>query len=263
MWAFHPLTALALAATVALFALRVGWLSLSGAVAAGCVGWLTLGIGGWAATIVLMAFFLSGSLLTRWRAAEKRRMQQLTAQGLQRNAFQVVANGGVATACLVGFALTGDQGWWLGFSGAYAAATSDTWSSEVGALSRRPPRHLLSGRLLQPGESGGVSWMGTLAGLGGSAAIALISLWTLSLPIVQAIAVVLSGIAGNLTDSLLGATLQGRYRCAVCGQVTETPLHCDQPAHLVSGWRWVNNDLVNLCATAIGALLASVSLLYP
>lgn len=263
MWAFHPLTALALAATVALFALRMGWLSLSGAVAAGCVGWLTLGVGGWAATAVLMAFFLSGSLLTRWRAHEKRRMQQLTARGLQRDAFQVVANGGVATACLVGFALTGDQGWWLGFSGAYAAATSDTWSSEVGSLSRQPPRHLLSGRRLQPGESGGVSLLGTLAGLGGSASIALISWWALSLSDAQAIVVALSGMVGNLTDSLLGATLQGRYHCMVCGQVAETPLHCGQLARLVSGRRWVHNDLVNLCATAVGALLAAVGLLYP
>jgi uncharacterized membrane protein len=68
---------------------------------------------------------------------------------------------------------------------------------------------------------------------------------------------VAGGLAGSLFDSLLGATVQGIYFCERCGKETESPIHrCGQTTRLFRGWPWLNNDLVNLLASAVGGLVA-------
>lgn len=253
MWAVNPLVSAVLVLPVVCSAVRLRWLSLSGAVAAFVVGWVTLTAGGWQAASVLLAFFITSSALSRWRAERKRRMEFLTARGAQRGAAQVLANGGVASLCIALYALTGEWRWWLAFVGAYASANADTWSSEIGALSPAPPRHVLTGRILRAGDSGGVTLLGTLAGCVGSAVVAGVASWVHPVPLWQTLAVTLGGMAGNLLDSVVGATLQARYRCERCGEVLEKAEHCGAPAMQVAGWRWVNNDVVNLLCTLAGA----------
>src|SRR5690606_16605206 len=73
-----------------------------------------------------------------------------------------------------------------------------------------------------------------------------------------AVPAAVGGIAGMLLDSLLGATVQERFRCPVCQRETEAPVHrCGTPTQRVGGWRGVNNDVVNFCATLAGALVAA------
>jgi uncharacterized membrane protein len=63
-----------------------------------------------------------------------------------------------------------------------------------------------------------------------------------------------AGIAGMLADSALGATIQGVYECAACGARWERgDAACHEPLRRVRGWRWVDNDAVNLAATLVGA----------
>ena len=180
-------------------------------------------------------------------------MHFLTARGGQRDASQVLANGAVASLCIAFYALTGEWRWWLAFAGAYAAANADTWSSEVGALSPAPPRHVLTGRLLRAGDSGGITLLGTLAGCLGSFVVAGAAWFLHSLPSAQVMAVVLGGIVGNLLDSVLGATLQAKYRCERCHEAVEKTEHCGMPTTQVAGWQWVDNDVVNLLCTVAGA----------
>lgn len=254
MWAVNPIYSAVIVLIVVLCTLRLRWLSVSGAVAAFVVGWVTLAGGGWQGTAVLLTFFVTSSALSRWRAEHKRRMELLTARGSRRGATQVLANGGVASLCIALYALTGEIRWWLAFAGAYAAANADTWSSEIGALSTTPAHHILTGRTLQAGDSGGVTLLGFLAGAAGSAVVSGVAWWVHPVPLWQVLAVALGGMAGNLLDSVLGGTLQARYRCAHCGELVERQEHCGLPAVQIAGWRWVNNDVVNLiCVLAGGA----------
>lgn len=220
----------------------MSWLTPGGGAAALLVGgtvWWGLG---WRGVIPLFAFLLSGSLLTRLA----------TGASPRRTARQVVANGGVA-------ALAALLGRWPEAAGALAAATADTWATEIGTFSPSPPRLITTGARVAPGSSGGITSLGTAGGMAGALAIAAIS--ALAAPVLGwrgAAVAAAGGAVGMLVDSLLGATVQARFACPVCGMVTERAVGegCHGSVELVRGVGWLDNDAVNLAGSLAGALLA-------
>jgi uncharacterized protein (TIGR00297 family) len=216
----------------------VRWLTVDGAVAALLVGAAELWGLGWRGAALLVAFFVSGSVLTR----------AATGRGGRRNARQVLANGGIA-------ALAGLRGSWVISAGALAAATADTWATEIGAFSPSPPRFITTGARVARGASGGVTVLGTLGGVGGAIGIAALAhLLAPSGTRPRAALVLVAGVTGMLADSVVGATAQGLYECAACGARSERgDLVCHEPVRLIRGWRWLDNDAVNLVATLVGA----------
>ena len=221
------------------------WLSPGGALAALAVGAaVTVGTG-WPGLVLLFAFFLSSSLLTPG--------------GGRRRAVQVVANGGVAAAAAL--LARAHPAWAAAFAGALAAAAADTWSTEIGARSSRPPRLVTTGRPVAAGTSGGVTWLGTGGGAAGAAFVAAAAALLAIVGPRRAALVAAGGLAGSLADSLLGATLQARYRCAACGATSETTRPCcgSRPA-LAAGLAWMTNDTVNGLATVVGAAVAALPL---
>ena len=229
----------------------LGWLSRRGAIAATAIGAAVLWGAGWTGGIVLGVFFLSGSLLSyghRMRSTE-------SASG--RTGRQVVANGGWAAAGALLAPVAPTAGWAL-LMGALAAAQADTWGTEIGRRSRRHPRLLIGGRIVPPGTSGGVTWLGSIAGVLGSLLLGVLGL-LLGLDAAIAGWSVIGGIAGTLTDSVLGSTVQGRYRCRSCERDVERAAHsCPMPAELSGGSSWIDNDVVNAVATAVGGAVAVI-----
>jgi len=221
----------------------VRWLTRGGLVAACAVGAGTTWGLGWGALALLAAFFLSGSVLSQ--LAERR--------GPRRTARQVLANGGVAAVAAL-------LGAWPAAAGAIAAAAADTWATEIGAFSPLPPRLITSGRRVTRGTSGGITALGTLGGVAGAATIAWLAHALGPRGAAPGLATLTgAGVAGMLADSLLGATLQGRYRCPACDARFERGnTVCHEPVLLTGGWRWLDNDGVNLAATLCGAAVALV-----
>lgn len=256
---------------VALVAYRSGSLSRSGMLGAVLTGTLILGLGGWAWGLALIAFFASSSLLTRWRRERKAALEGFSAKGGQRDLGQALANGGLAALLAALAALLPHPAWAAAFAGALAAATADTWATEVGTLSPTPPRRITTGRPVPPGTSGGVTLLGLLAAAGGAlflgTAFYLLTLlecrwlgWT-CLPSAAAswkiVPLALAGgFAGSLGDSFLGDTWQGLYRCPRCGRETERRTHCGGPTLPLRGFPWLTNDGVNFLATLAGAAVA-------
>jgi len=70
------------------------------------------------------------------------------------------------------------------------------------------------------------------------------------------IAVSVGGIAGNLIDSLLGAAIQAKYKCNICGNITEKIVHCGEPTLHHSGFRIIDNELVNFICTLSGTVIS-------
>lgn len=168
-----------------------GWLTRRGVLAALAVGLATIWGFGWRGFALLLAFFVSGSLLTR------------RDQGRRRNERQVIANGGLA-------ALAALAGSWAGFAGALATATADTWASEIGRHSRTAPRLITTGARVPAGTDGGMTLLGTAGGVVGAGFIAGLAVIVGPRSSDAAGAVAVAGIAGMLVDSLLGAAVQGK-----------------------------------------------------
>jgi uncharacterized protein (TIGR00297 family) len=228
----------------------VRWLTPDGVVAALAVGGSVAWGLSWRGVALLFVFFLSGSLLTQ--LAERR--------APQRTARQVLANGGVAAIAALFSA-------WPVAAGALAAAAADTWATEIGAFSPFAPRLITSGQRVPRGASGGITVLGTLGGVAGAALIAGLATVLQPRGMAPGLAhprnllalVTVAGVAGMLLDSVMGATVQGKYQCPECDARFERGnTVCHQPVRRIRGFRWLDNDAVNLAATLCGATVAAL-----
>ena len=258
------------AVVISLLAYFTRSLGKSGALAACLLGTVVFGLGGVPWAVLLLAFFISSSLLSRFSKKRKAALNEKFSKGSQRDFGQVAANGGIAGLCvLVSLLFPQSSLPWFAFAATLAAVNADTWATELGVLGRGQPRLITTGVPVEKGTSGGVSWFGTLSAALGAVFIALpaVLFWPggmlirgLEAVLLWFFGITLAGLAGSLVDSLLGATLQAIYYCPACQKETERhPLHsCSTPTSQVRGLRWLNNDWVNTFCAASGAILALV-----
>lgn len=256
---------LALGISIAFLAYRARSLSRSGAYAAAVVGTLIFGIGGWQWAILLLTFFISSSALTRAFSRRKRGLDEKYSKSGERDAAQVLSNGGLPALFAALHGLFPEAAWpWIGFAGALGAVNADTWATELGVLNPTPPRLITDLRKrVEKGTSGGVSLVGTLASLAGAALIAVLAalLFPLPYPLSSFLPlfglITSSGFAGSILDSFLGSTLQAMYFCPKDQKETEKhPVHtCGAQTVHLRGWRFLNNDRVNVACGALGAAL--------
>lgn len=228
------------AAVVVIAAYRFRKLTISGAVASLLVGTCVFGAMGWRGAAVLFAFFIPSALLSRGTLA-------------RRNAWQVLANGGVAAICAY-LSAREPAVFAAAFAGAFAAASADTWGTEIGTRWGRIPVSILTLRPVSVGRSGGVTLVGSLATIGGAVCVAVVA----SVVGVGSIgSVAVAGVAGALADSVLGASLQALRWCPNCRCEYETRRHeCGARTTLARGIDWIENDAVNFGATLCGATVA-------
>lgn len=219
--------------------------------AAWVVGTLVLWGTGWSGGAVLAAFFVPSTLVSRRAPAPA----GLDPKEGRRDLRQVLANGGVAAAVALVGRHDADLGLWL-VTGTLAAAAADTWATSIGARSPVPPRLLWSGRRVPRGTSGGVTLLGSFGAVAGALLVAAAGV-AVGAPPHTLPAAVLIGFAGMAADSALGASLQARFHCPACDRPSEWPVHrCGAATIHRGGVRWLDNDAVNLSATALAALLA-------
>ena len=275
-------------AGIGTLAYRRGSLSTSGIAGAILTGTLIFGFGGIVSGLLLIAFFVTSSVLSHYKATRKQAVADLFDKGARRDLGQALANGGVATVCAVcgGLAVLSSSAislvvlCFVALTGALAAANADTWATELGVLSRTPPRLITRlSQVVVPGTSGGITRTGTLAAVAGAGLIGLANLvmqqissllfaaghtswlvlyngrmpgfWLACLILIAALA---GGVGGTLIDSLLGATVQIMYYSVGRDKPTEKAFERDgTPNRRLRGWAWLNNDWVNLISTLCGA----------
>lgn len=158
---------------------------------------------------MLGAFFVVAVLATSHKKAFKRTLVANDEHQQRRNAGQVIANGGVAAVCgLLAYLMPIERPFLVtAVAAALASATADTLSSELGTVYGKRFYNIITLRPDEKGGDGVISLEGTLIGLAGSALIALIYYLNYGL-LDGSIYIVIAGTAGNLADSLLGATLE-------------------------------------------------------
>jgi uncharacterized protein (TIGR00297 family) len=149
------------------------------------------------------------------------------------------------------------------YVGSISSMAADTAATELGLLSRTPPRLITNiRRIVVRGTSGGITLFGLVSSLVVSASVGLIAipgatLISIEMPRMVAIAAI-SGFIGSLIDSAIGATIQGIYKCKVCGMISENKFHCGENGHLMKGIGIINNHMVNFLSSLFGGIIAII-----
>lgn len=284
---FVPLLiGLVLSALIGLVAYRRGLLTGSGVLGAILTGTAIFGFGGFVPGLLLVAFFVSSTILSKFRARNKEAVSEQFEKGSRRDLGQALANGGWAALMALGIwyaetiALDAQLRvlFTFAFIGAIATVTADTWATEIGVLSKSMPRLITTGRIVPTGTSGGVTLLGTVTALFGGMFIGGMFLVGLLIAnqffpptgmdpaaAMQVLAVnsrvvgiaAVSGLAGALFDSVLGATVQGIYFSEYDERQTERKVDSQgNPIRRVRGFAWMDNDLVNFVSSVFGSLVA-------
>jgi len=171
---------------------------------------------------LIFLFLILGVGFTRYKNDYKKEIGVYEGTRTLKN---VVSNG------IVAFVMAA-FGNYAGFIGSIATATADTMASEVGVITT--PRLITNFKRVPPGTDGGISVVGTIAGILGAGLIGLAAYMLGVYPdLAKTLAIALvAGSVGCFVDSILGAMLE------------------------IKGY--LNNEHVNLLATLTGALLGNV-----
>ena len=228
--------------------------------------WAAFGCGiaasaaGWPWAILLVAYFAAASALTKVGAERKaERTQRSVPQVNVRNGFQVLANGGLFALLALRAGESSGSTAAYAAAGALAAASADTWATEIGTLWGGKPRSIVSWKETEPGMSGGVTGVGSLGGIAGAVCVGVFAALLFRRPILGTFtyAVIAGGVFGSMADSFIGATMQARRWCEHCKEWTERRVHpCSYRTVHAAGIRWMSNDVVNAATTFAGAAAA-------
>ncbi len=260
---------------LAIYAFRKKELTDGGTIAAWFIGVSVFAFGGWTWLGLLVLFFLSSALLTRYKQKLKLDAYSEFAKGGTRDFWQVVANGALPSLIAVGYYLNPNPALFAAYAAVLATATADTWATELGVLSKNA-FFITSFKKVHSGVSGAVSVKGLLFAFAGAffiafGAIALnalnnvIDFSLLSGVFVEQfvggrkflLLIGVAGFVGSLADSVLGALVQGIYYCDECKKETEKTVHkCGRKTRLLRGFREFDNDAVNFLSTFIGGAIA-------
>jgi uncharacterized protein (TIGR00297 family) len=226
----RALIGLGINAVIALGAYAARSIDVAGACSAVVIGAVIVAGLGLRAFVLMMVFFVLGSTMTkvgyRIKLARGIAQEKGGARGW-RNAW---ANGGVPAAIAAFGALVppGVRPFFvLAYAASVATAAADTCSSEVGKAYGRRTFLITTGRAVPPGTEGAVSLEGTLAAVGGAAAVGFTGAWLGLYSVSGALLVTVAGVVGSLVESVVGTIAEKRG--------------------------WMNNDLLNAFNTAVGA----------
>ncbi|MEN4006554.1 MAG: TIGR00297 family protein [Methanobacteriaceae archaeon] len=169
--------------------------------------------------LLIFVFLLLGLVSTKYRRKYKK---EIGVYEGTRSAKNVISNG------MVPF-LMAAFGNYAGFIGSIAVATADTLASEIGVIDKHP-RLITDFKKVPPGTDGGVSPVGTVAGIIGAGIIGVCAyfLGITADPFNALQIAIIAGTLGCFIDSILGAVLESR--------------------------NYITNEHVNLFATVAGAV---------
>ncbi len=254
---------MALAFFVAIASYYARFLTLSGSVMTFLLGAVLFGIGGLPWTIPILTFFIFSSILSKTKKDLKLQFKNTFEKSSVRDYWQVLANGGTAGVLAILNFYNPMPELYVVYVIITASVTADTWATELGVLSKKKPRLITSFKPVDHGVSGAITTIGSMGAMAGSFSIVAVAYAFLNqLDGWWYLLILLLGWSGAMIDSLLGATLQGQYRCCVCGKYTERKKHCDNDTQLIGGLRALNNDVVNMASAGAAAAIYLIVVLF-
>jgi uncharacterized protein (TIGR00297 family) len=224
---------------------KLKWLNRNGSILAGIIALVYLSSPFPDALIPGFIFFATGSMLSKLPPRDPKEDS--------RSAVQVFSNGGPALISICLYFTTEDYAWFLASIVSFSAALSDTASSELGIRFSSRTFDILGLRNLQKGASGGVSIAGFFYGIIASCFLAITTALFIDLSLAQIGFIALFGFAGNITDSILGSTLQFKSFQTTTGFWTDENQVVGAKS---AGIGWFDNNLTNLVSISAVTILS-------
>ena len=210
------------------------------------LGVLIWGTLGWQGYVVVMFYFLVGSGVTRIGMAQKEAEGIAEKRSGARGPENVWGSALTGALCALGVGII-NSGFFtpspqfpvpspqslllLGYVASFSTKLSDTTASEVGKAYGKSTFLITTLQPVPRGTEGAVSLEGTLAGVVGSIAIAIIAWGVGLIDLLGIVWCVLAAFIATNLESVIGATLQSKYT-------------------------WLTNEVVNILNTLIGAIAA-------
>ncbi|XP_031266092.1 protein VTE6, chloroplastic-like [Pistacia vera] len=213
-------------------------LSLSGIAAAFLLGTLTWRAFGPSGFLLVATYFVIGTAATKVKMAQKEAQGVAEKRKGRRGPGSVI--GSSAAGCVCAFlSIYGVGGkafyrlWQVGFVSSFCTKLSDTVSSEIGKAYGKTTYLVTTFKVVPRGTEGAVSVEGTVAGLLASIILASVGCYMGQINAPEAVVCVIASQIANLGESIIGAAFQEK-----------------------EGFRWLNNDAVNVINISMGSILA-------
>ncbi|NJM98495.1 MAG: TIGR00297 family protein [Phormidesmis sp. RL_2_1] len=219
-------------------------LTLAGYANAWLLGVMVWGTLGWPAYVTTLFYFLVGSAVTKVGMAKKEAYGIAEARGGIRGPGNVWGSALSGSVCALGvWALSllpaeasGIAARWLpilalGFVASFSTKLSDTTATEIGKAYGQRTFLITTLQPVPRGTEGAVSLEGTLAGIVGSVALAVVA-WACGLISLTGVGIcAIAAFLATTVESIIGATLEEKLD-------------------------WLTHDFVNIINTAVGAAIA-------
>lgn len=196
-----------------------------GGIIVGTIIYLCLGLGGF---LILFTFFALGSWSSKhkykWKASHGAAQENMG----RRSSKHAIAKGGVGLVMAI-MALLADtpEIFTVSFVAAFATATFDTISSELGQIYGKKPLLITTMKYVPVGTDGAISIEGTVFGVLSASIVAAEAYFLHLINSQSIIIVIIAALIGTTVESILGATIERR--------------------------KWVDNEVVNFINISTGA----------
>lgn len=204
------------------------------------LGVIIWGCLGWRGYAVIMFYFLVGSVITRVGMAEKQAAGIAEKRDGARGPENVWGSALTGTFCALGVLGVGYLGearliplLVLGYVASLSTKLSDTCASEIGKAYGKSTFLITNLQPVPRGTEGAVSLEGTIAGIVGSIALAVVALGLGMINFWGLICAVIAAFIATNIESVIGATMQTKFS-------------------------WLTNEVVNFINTLIGAIVAMI-----
>lgn len=167
-----------------------------------------------------------------------------------RNIYQVLSNVLPGVLSILLYILTKNKLFYKMYFPIMGAVLADTFASSIGSLSKRNPISIRTLKRIQKGESGGVSFLGLAASLLAGVTVASVYL-AFNNDLKMFVIISLLSLLGSFIDSILGILFEVKYQCPKCNKITDKSIHCNINGELIKGYKFINNDAVNLLMNII------------
>ena len=207
-WTVVWLTGAAITVPVTVIAYLVRAVDRGGAAGGVLLATVLYAYAAWPGFVMLGGLMVIGTGVTRLGYGRKEVLGVAEGRGGRRGIGSVLANAGAGVAfAFLAVATPYSEAFTIAMVAAFATSLFDTTATEVGQAFGRHPVLVTTWRAVPEGTPGGVSLVGTLAGVSGATVLAGLG-WAMGLVAgVGALAVIFGAFCGSTLESLLGAMM--------------------------------------------------------